>query len=329
MQTSSTNHPTTTLHHHKYDQQLQVAKEAAKLAGDLILQSSRQQQQQEEFRITSKSNNVDLVTNVDTECERIITNHIRQHFPDDIIIGEEDCSSSSSSSTETATRHNSGDVDVVVGQPIPTSRPVWLIDPVDGTTNFVHGHPFVAVSIGYCVHGIPTVGVIFNPFLKELYHAQQGGGSYCNDSPISVDLNATRLGDCLLVNNIGHTRSAAFVTESTQRIAAWLQGGLRGYRSSGCAAMNMAHVASGTVSAFYEHGCGGPWDVAAGMVLVQEAGGVVLEAAVAANSDPPPHHCLVIGKGSMCAAGTMELAQEVIQTAGIPSVKFHGFRISE
>jgi len=214
----------------------------------------------------------------------------------------------------------------VVGQPIPKERPVWLIDPVDGTTNFVHGHPLVAVSIGYCVRGIPAVGVIFNPFLDELYYAQQGCGAYCNDTPLSVDSKATGLGDCLLVNNIGHTRSTAFVTESTQRIASWLQHGLRGYRSSGCAAMNMAHVAAGRVSAFYEHGYGGPWDVAAGLVLVKEAGGCVLEAA--ADVDAPPDHRLVIGKGSICAAGTFELAKGIIQTAGIPSVKFHGFRIN-
>lgn len=301
----------------KYDTQLQVAKEAAKLAGELILQNGRRQHQQEQqdddkFQVTTKSTSVDLVTNVDTKAERIIAHHIRQHFSDDIIIGEEDSSSSSK------------DV-VVVGQGIPRDRPVWLIDPVDGTANFVHGHPFVAVSIGYCVDGIPTVGVVFNPFLGELYHAQEGCGAHCNDSPIHVDSQSTRLPDCLLVNNIGHTRTERFITESTRRIAAWLRAGLRGYRSSGCAAMNMAHVASGRVSAFYEHGYGGPWDVAGGMVLVREAGGVVLEAA--ADIDIPENHSLSIGKGSICAAGTSLLAMEVIRTAGIPSVRFEGYSV--
>jgi len=131
---------------------------------------------------------------------------------------------------------------------------------------------------------------------------------------ISVD-SATGVGDCLLVNNIGHHRETDFVDESADRIRRWLRAGLRGYRSSGSAAINMAHVASGIVSSYYEHGYGGPWDVCAGLVLVHEAGGV------AKTASDGSEFVLTYGRGSICC-GNAQVVDDVMKVAGTPKVNF-------
>ena len=192
------------------------------------------------------------------------------------------------------------------------------VDPIDGTTNFVHNYPFVAVSIGFMYDSIPRVGVVYNPFTDSLYEAAEGSGvgTLLNGQPVRIDSVATSVQDCLLVNNIGHTRSDDFVDESTQRVNKWLKAGLRGYRSSGSAAQNLAHVASGQVSCFYEHGYGGPWDVCAGMVLVKEAGGVVWDA-----REEGVDLQMRFGKGSVCAGGK-KVAEDVLRVAGKPTFTF-------
>mmetsp|Transcript_7417 Transcript_7417/g.16036 ORF Transcript_7417/g.16036 Transcript_7417/m.16036 type:complete len:305 (-) Transcript_7417:323-1237(-) len=276
--------------------QMQTAIRAARLAGDIILRHSGS------TKIFTKSGAADLVTDADREAEETIIEVIRASFPEDFIIGEED----------------SGNVNKGSGKQrganpyIPFDTPTWVVDPLDGTTNFVHGYPFVTVSIGYCVSGEPAVGVIFNPFVDEIYCAELGCGATCNGRAISVDASSG-LSDCLLVNNIGHSRDEGFVAESSARIGKWLSSGLRGYRSSGSAAQNMAHVASGKVSCFYEHGFGGPWDICAGTILVREAGGVVVDAQNGADLK------LDYGKGSVCS-GNVNVVKEVIRVAEFPKV---------
>jgi len=166
--------------------------------------------------------------------------------------------------------------------------------------------------------GEPRVGVVYNPFTESMYEAAQGSGlgTLLNGKPVRVDGMATSVQDCLLVNNVGHIRSVDFVDESTQRINRWLRAGLRGYRSSGSAAQNMAHVATGQVSCYYEHGFGGPWDVCAGIVLVKEAGGVVLDARDVNGVGLKMN----FGKGSVCA-GTRKVCEDVLRVAGEPQFR--------
>ena len=170
------------------------------------------------------------------------------------------------------------------------------------------------MSIGYCVKGIPVVGVIFNPFLNELFEAEEGRGAFLNGKSIRVD-TSTGLKDSLLVNNIGHERNNSFLEESTQRTYRWLSHGLRGLRMSGSAAQNMGDVACGRVSCYYEHGYGGPWDVCAGMVIVREGGGVVLDAMD--KSD----FVLKFGKGSVCCGNEL-VVTDVLNVAHVPKVTF-------
>ena len=192
------------------------------------------------------------------------------------------------------------------------------MDPIDGTTNFVHSYPFVAVSIGFMNGCVPRVGVVYNPFTDCLYEAAEGSGlgTLLNGQSVRVDSVATSVEDCLLVNNIGHCRIDDFVDESTDRVNKWLRAGLRGYRSSGSAAQNLAHVASGQVSCYYEHGYGGPWDVCAGIVLVKESGGVVWDA-----REDGTDLQMRFGKGSVCAGGK-KVVEDVLRVAGKPMITF-------
>ena len=142
-------------------------------------------------------------------------------------------------------------------------------------------------------------------------------GTLLNGRQVRIDSVATSIKDCLLVNNIGHCRYHEFVDESTERVNKWLRAGLRGYRASGSAAQNLAHVASGQVSCYYEHGYGGPWDVCAGIVLVREAGGVVWDAREECEVDLQ----MRFGKGSVCAGGT-KVVEDVLRCAGKPAFTF-------
>mmetsp|Transcript_18504 Transcript_18504/g.53103 ORF Transcript_18504/g.53103 Transcript_18504/m.53103 type:complete len:287 (+) Transcript_18504:148-1008(+) len=281
----------TTLAASKYSAQHAAAREIALKAGDVI-RNSRDRAQ------AKVKSGVDLVTEVDQEVERIVAQHIRAKFPSDLIIGEED-----------QTENASG----AQGDRIPDGN-AWCIDPIDGTTNFVHNYPFFCVSIGFCVDGVPKVGVVYVPSSDSLYEAIDGCGAYLNGTKLSVD-SASDISDSLLVNNIGHHRENDFVDESAERIRKWLRAGLRGYRSSGSAAINMAHVASGIVSCYYEHGFGGPWDVSAGLVLVQEAGGVAKSASDGST------FILSFGRGSICT-GNEKVVDDVIRVAGKPKVDF-------
>jgi inositol-phosphate phosphatase/L-galactose 1-phosphate phosphatase len=137
-----------------------------------------------------------------------------------------------------------------------------------------------------------------------------------NGKPVRIDSDAKSIDDCLLVNNIGHLRKDDFIEESSERIQKWLKAGLRGFRSAGSAAQNLAHVATGQVSCYYEHGYGGPWDVAAGIVLVKEAGGVVWDAR-GDNQDLT----IKFGKGSVCA-GSRQVVEDVLRIAGKPRFQF-------
>eukprot|EP00879_Flechtneria_rotunda_P025158 GHRR01026720.1.p1 GENE.GHRR01026720.1~~GHRR01026720.1.p1 ORF type:complete len:219 (+),score=72.20 GHRR01026720.1:677-1333(+) len=151
------------------------------------------------------------------------------------------------------------------------------VDPLDGTTNFVHGYPFICVSIGLTVNRLPVVGVVYNPVLGEMFTAAQGLGAYLNAKPLkasdTADLKAT-----LLATEIGTSRSPETVAAMFDRIQT-LTGVMRSVRCSGSCAMNLVGVACGRLDAFYEIGFGGCWDVAAGACILQEAGGMLLDPA--------------------------------------------------
>lgn len=183
-----------------------------------------------------------------------------------------------------------------------TDAPTWLVDPLDGTTNFVHDYPFVCVSIGLAVARELVVGVVYNPIMDQMYTAVKGGGAFLNNLPIRVS-GQTELGAALVCTNIGASRDPGFIAAVGGNMQRLLSAKLGGLRMSGSAAMNMAHVAAGKLDAYYEVGIGGPWDMAAGAVLVREAGGVL--------ADPRGGEFGLFSRCIIC--GTPAISEKVLQ----------------
>lgn len=149
----------------------------------------------------------------------------------------------------------------------------WIVDPLDGTTNFLHGIPNFAVSIALERDGPIVAGVIFNPAQDELYVAEKGGGAYVNDRRIRVSAR-TRLPECLFGTGtpfLGHGDHAGYLYELRQVIAE-----SAGVRRMGAASLDLAYVAAGRLDGFWEKSLR-PWDLAAGTILIREAGGFVTD----------------------------------------------------
>eukprot|EP00249_Psilotum_nudum_P016242 c25741_g2_i1 orf=384-1205(-) len=228
---------------------LSVAIEAAKIAGQVILVNFHK------AKTVEHKGQVDLVTETDKACEELIFHHIKQAYPSHELIGEE----------TTAT----------FGSFKLTDSPTWIVDPLDGTTNFVHRFPFVCVSIGLTIEKVPTVGVVYNPIMNELFTAVKHRGAFLNGSPISVSPQ-NEMVQALLACEAGTKRDKETVDLSTCRINNLLFK-VRSLRMTGSCALDLCGVACGRLDIFYELGFGGPWDVAAGVLIVQEAGGLVFD----------------------------------------------------
>ena len=188
----------------------------------------------------------DLVTEVDEAAERAITGRIRRQFPDDTIVAEE-----FSAEVEVAGRS-------------------WVIDPVDGTANYVHGHPFACVSIGFLDAAGPAVGVIHAPFLGEVYQAVRGGGVRLNGKEVRV--SPVDRGEAALLATGFPFKAGKGDPETYFRLVADVMLGAHDIRRAGSAALDLAYVACGRHDGYFEIGLA-PWDIAAGILMVTEAGG--------------------------------------------------------
>ncbi len=219
----------------------QVALRAARAAGKIHLRRLSR------ITIDRKSNSIDLVTEADRESEAAIIEIIQRSFPSHAILAEESGAS---------TQH---------------SDHLWIIDPLDGTTNFAHGFPQFCVSIAYQHRGRTRVGVIYDALHKECFTAEKGHGARLNGAPIRVSSTPT-LGSALLASGFPYDRRErrhfylafweAFMTRS------------QGVRRTGSAALDLVNVAIGRTDGFWEFGLKA-WDVSAGALMVEEAGGAV------------------------------------------------------
>ena len=201
-----------------------------------------------ELRIDTKSSDTDLVTHVDKLCETRIREIIAAEYPDHTVLGEEQ----GYGSTSTDARYR------------------WIVDPIDGTLNFAHGFPFYCTSIGLEIDGEPSVGVVYDSTRDELFTAVRGGGAWCNGRPLRVT-SETVLKNAMLVTGF------AYVEERIIRnldVFARMLPLTRSIRRAGAAALDLCYVAAGRVDGFWELGLQ-PWDVAAGVVIVREAGGTL------------------------------------------------------
>jgi myo-inositol-1(or 4)-monophosphatase len=225
---------------------LTIAVEAAREAGQVIL---RHAERMDRIKVSEKARN-DLVTDVDRMAEDCIIGAIQEAYPTHDILAEE-------SGTTMA-----GDA---------ADRVRWIIDPLDGTTNFVHSIPIYCVSIAIEVAGKLSHAVVFDPNRNELFTASRGKGAYCDGRRIRVS-KTQRLGQALL--------ATGFPYSEMDNLSPWMRSfqailpRARGVRRAGSAALDLAYVASGRYDGFWELGLK-PWDMAAGLLLVREAGGLV------------------------------------------------------
>ncbi|MEN9712040.1 MAG: Inositol-monophosphatase [Pseudomonadota bacterium] len=224
---------------------LNTAVKAARAAGAIINRASLDV---EAVRISQKQVN-DFVTEVDQASERIIIETLLGAYPDHGILAE-----------ESGSTHGN-----------PNASHVWIIDPLDGTTNFIHGFPVYCVSIALAVHGKLEQAVVYDPTRNDLFTATRGRGAFLNDRRIRVS-KRVRLNECLLSTGFPFRPEDDFnkylrlMGEMMQRTA--------GLRRPGAAALDLAYVAAGFSDGFFELGLQ-PWDMAAGALLVTEAGGLV------------------------------------------------------
>ncbi|AWP17142.1 Inositol monophosphatase 1 isoform 3 [Scophthalmus maximus] len=235
-----------------WKREFEFAVEVARKAGAEIRKAG-----ESEIRVMTKSCTVDLVTKTDERVEKIIIGSLKEEFGEGThcFIGEESVAK--------------GEACVL------TDKPTWIIDPVDGTTNFVHGFPFVAVSIGFAVNKELEFGVVYSCLEDKMYKAQKGKGAFCNDEPIQVS-DVQDIKKSIIISEHGVDRSPEKVTKIFSTMQKILCIPVHGLRGSGTAATNMCLVACGAVEAFFEIGihC---WDIAAGAVIVKEAGGLLLD----------------------------------------------------
>ncbi len=201
-------------------------------------------------RIEQKTAFNNLVSYVDKEAEQRLVTGLRKVVPDAAFI------------TEEGTVEQSGDAEFH-----------WIIDPLDGTTNFLHGFPIYAISVALTRNGKPIIGVIYHIVRKEVFYAWEGGVSYCNGKPIRVSAVAS-ISESLLATGFPyhHSKKAAAYLDIIKEFL----DKTHGIRRLGSAAIDLAYVACGRLEGFFEYNLN-PWDVAAGVLIVERAGGEVTD----------------------------------------------------
>ncbi|CAM2727367.1 unnamed protein product [Rotaria socialis] len=200
-------------------------------------------------RVETKAGAADLVTEFDQRVEEILIKKLQEEFPTHKFIGEESAAS--------GVKTTFGD------------DPTWIIDPIDGTTNFVHGFPFVAISIALAIKKQVVIGVIFNPVLDLLYSAVHGKGAFKNGRPIKCS-GQTELGLSQVAGEYGSSREPDVLSAKCKNLRVIIEK-VHSIRAIGSAAMNLCMVAEGSCDAYFEYGIH-IWDYAAGDLIAREAG---------------------------------------------------------
>ncbi|XP_047358035.1 inositol monophosphatase 2-like [Vespa velutina] len=230
-----------------YDYVLKLTIESGKVIREAIDRSNK--------KIETKAADWDLVTEYDRKVEKILIDNLTKEFPKHKFIGEET-------------------VSITKSIPELTDAPTWIIDPIDGTTNFVHSFPFTCISIALSVNKELQLGIVYNPALEQLFTAKKGHGAFLNGKPIKCS-NIKDLEHSLLcleasfaaiedIRDIVFGRLEAFVTVA------------HGIRTMGSAALSLCYVAMGAIEGYHSDNLM-PWDIAAGVLIIQEAGGTVID----------------------------------------------------
>ena len=224
---------------------LNIAIKAARGAGSII---NRASMDLDLVKVNTKSPN-DFVTEVDHAAEASIIETLLGAYPGHSILAE-----------ESGRAHGAKDSDYL-----------WIIDPLDGTTNFIHGFPVYAVSIALAFRGQVQQGVVYDPTRNDLFYASKGKGAYLNDKRLRVS-KRTRLADCLIATGFPFRKGDKF--QRYLQMFEVVMPACAGLRRPGSAALDLCYLAAGYTDGFFETGLS-PWDIAAGSLLVSEAGGLL------------------------------------------------------
>ena len=230
-------------------------------------------------KIVTHKGRIDLLTNYDLQSEQILVEGIQNAFPEDFIVAEE--------------------------QNAKTSRSeYWLVDPIDGTTNFTHGLPDFTICLAYLRKHEPVMGVIYNPARDELFSAVKNGGAFLNNEPIRVS-DQPSLTQSLLAAGFPYDLD----TINFDVFGYWHQIFYmsRGIRHIGCTSLNLAYIACGRLDGFWESGFR-PWDIAAGMVIVREAGGIITR--LDGGEKPLSEPCSILATNRQLHTELLELLNE-------------------
>ena len=224
---------------------LNIAIKAARAAGAIINRASLDV---ERLTVTSKAHN-DFVTEVDQAAENVIISTLLEAYPGHGILAE-----------ESGSEYGAKDSDYV-----------WIIDPLDGTTNFIHGLPMYAVSIALSFRGQIQQAVVYDPSRNDMFYASKGRGAFLNDRRLRVS-KRTRLLDCLIGTGFPFRKGDNF--QRYLKMFEEVMGACAGVRRPGAASLDLCYVAAGWYDGFFETGLS-PWDAAAGALMITEAGGLI------------------------------------------------------
>jgi len=234
------------LSHQELGELAAIARRAAEAGGAQLRQHFGRLE-----RIAEKGRAGDLVTNADTAAEAAVLDLLQRDSPGVAVLAEE-------SGTKAGGSGASEDLQ-------------WCVDPLDGTTNYAHGYPLFATSVGLLWRGIPLLGAMAVPRMDELFWAAPGHGCWCDQQPLRVS-DCGDLGNALLVTGFAYDRQQRL--DNNYAEFAWFTHRTHGVRRGGAAAVDLAYVAAGRLDGYWERGLS-PWDLAAGVVLVEQAGGLV------------------------------------------------------
>jgi len=216
---------------------LGIVKKAGEIARD---------RQQSIGLIEDKTSPMDIVTDIDRETQDLVLNTLQSHFPDDSVWGEES------------------------GYPLKDFSSTWVIDPIDGTTNYVHGLPLYGISLAYYHRGFPVIGVIDSPSLGETFYAEKGNGAYLNGKPIHMS-EVSDIRRSLLSIGFPHEQNRCDIIIPVYH---HLLCRAQALRAIGSAALGVAYVACGRFEAYFQLGISF-YDVAAGVCMLEETGGKI------------------------------------------------------
>ncbi|XP_012275413.1 inositol monophosphatase 1 [Orussus abietinus] len=231
---------------HCYDFAMKLTIESGEIIRNAI-QSSK--------NIETKAGDWDLVTQYDKEVEEILISGLAKEFPTHKFIGEE---------TVSSTNH----------LPDLTDAPTWIIDPIDGTTNFVHSFPHTCISIALAINKELEIGIVYNPILEQLFMARRGRGAHLNGKPIKSS-KVEELSNSLICIEASYATIKDIRDIILGRLEAFVSIA-HGIRTLGSAALTLCHVAMGAAEAYHTDNLM-PWDVAAGVLIIREAGGTVID----------------------------------------------------